>query len=292
MDIINNLIYVRFPIFSLNFIRMKLYPLLIAVVLISSCGDDENEQRDATNNSAAIPAPANLNYSIVKIYPHDTSSYTQGLIWHNNTLYEGTGLKGESRLMKVDLASGKHKQKIDLAKEYFGEGITIFNDKIYQLTWEEHKVFVYDLNTFKKIKEFDWSMQGWGLSHNGKQLIVSTGDSNLYFVNPETFAIERTLGVYDNNGYLADLNELEYVNGSIYANVYGKEWIAKINPETGLVEGRIDLTNVLQKTNQSFDEEMYIANGFVLNGIAYNAATNSFYITGKKWPALYEIKLN
>lgn len=274
---------------------MKLYPLLIAVALFSSCrcGDHKNDQGDSANsNTAAIPAPANLNYSIVKIYPHDTSSYTQGLIWYNNTLYEGTGLKGESRLMKINLASGKHQQKIDLAKEYFGEGITILNDKIYQLTYQEHKVFVYDLATFKKIKEFDWSMEGWGLTHNGKQLIVSTGSSNIYFVNPETFAIERTMGVYDNNGYLASINELEYVNGSIYANVYLKDLIVKINPETGLVEGRIDLTNVLQKTNQSFDEEMYMTNGFVLNGIAYNAATNSFYITGKKWPALYEIKLN
>lgn len=274
---------------------MKLYSILIAVVLFSncSCGDNKNDQGDSANSSTAvIPAPANLNYSIVKIYPHDTSSYTQGLIWYNNTLYEGTGLEGESRLMKVDLESGKHKQKIDLAKEYFGEGITIFNDKIYQLTYREHKVFVYELATFKKIKEFDWNMEGWGLTHNGKQLIVSTGSSNIYFVNPETFAIEKTVGVYDNNGYMDSINELEFVNGSIYANVYLREVIVKINPETGLVEGRIDLTNVLRKTNQSFDEETYIANGFVLNGIAYNAASNSFYITGKKWPALYEIKLN
>lgn len=267
---------------------MKLYPLLIAVVLLSSCGGNKNEQTDADNsNTAAIPTPANLNYSIVKIYPHDTSFYTQGLIWHNNTLYEGTGLYGPSRLMKVELTTGKFNQKINLASKYFGEGITIFNDKIYQLTWQENKVFVYDLKTFKKIKEFDWSMEGWGITHNGKQLIVSTGSSNIYFVNPETFAIEKTLGVYDNNGYLDSINELEFVNGSIYANIYNRDWIAKINPETGIVEGRIDLTGVLQKTNQPITELTE-----VLNGIAYNAATNSFYITGKRWPALYEIKLN
>eukprot|EP00611_Tribonema_gayanum_P013907 TRINITY_DN25144_c0_g1_i1.p1 TRINITY_DN25144_c0_g1~~TRINITY_DN25144_c0_g1_i1.p1 ORF type:complete len:268 (-),score=2.21 TRINITY_DN25144_c0_g1_i1:247-1050(-) len=267
---------------------MKLYPFLIAVVLLSSCVDKKDEQADAvTGNITVIPAPVNLNYSIVKIYPHDTSFYTQGLIWHNNTLYEGTGMNGESRLMKVDITSGQQKQKIDLAKEYFGEGITIFNDKIYQLTWQEHKVFVYELATFKKVKEFDWNMEGWGLTHNGKQLIVSTGTSNIYFVNPETFVIERTLGVYDNNGYLDSINELEFINGSIYANVYGREWIAKINAETGVVEGRIDLTGVLQKTNQPIAE-----NTDVLNGIAFNATTNSFYITGKRWPALYEIKLN
>lgn len=135
-------------------------------------------------------------------------------------------------------------------------------------------------------------MEGWGITHNGKQLIVSTGNSNLYFVNPETFTIERTLGVYDNNGYLSNLNELEFVNGTIYANVYLTDNIVKINPETGLVEGRIDFTGLLQRTNQPVDQEYYLSQGFVLNGIAYNATSNSFYITGKRWPALYEIKLN
>lgn len=271
---------------------MKFYPYLLAFILLASCADNKTDNNQDNNNTTAIPAPTNLNYSIVKVYPHDTSFFTQGLIWHNNTLYEGTGLKGESRLMKVNLESGKYSQKLDLAKDYFGEGITILNDKIYQLTYEEHKVFVYDLATFKKIKEFTWDMEGWGLTHNGKQLILSTGSSNLYFVNPETFAIEKTVGVYDNNGYLANLNELEFVNGSVYANVYLKDLIVKINPETGLVEGRIDFTDLLKKTNQSFDQVLYMENGYVLNGIAYNAANNSFYITGKKWPALYEIKLN
>lgn len=267
---------------------MKLSTILAAIILLSSCGGQKDNGDEGNNKStAAIPAPTNMNYSIVKVYPHDTSSYTQGLIWYNNTLYEGTGLYGESRLMKVDLESGKNNQKIDLNRAFFGEGITIFNNKIYQLTWQEHKVFVYDLTTFKKIKEFDWSMEGWGITHNDKQLIVSTGSSNIYFVNPETFAIEKTVGVYDNNGYLDSINELEFVNGSIYANVYGRDWIARINPETGLVDGRMDFTGLLQRTNQPISE-----NTDVLNGISFNASSNSFYITGKKWPALYEIKLN
>lgn len=271
---------------------MKFYPYLLAFILLASCGENKTDNTQDNNNTTAIPAPTNLNYSIVKVYPHDTSYFTEGLIWYNNALYEGTGLEGESRLVKVDLESGKYSQKLDLAKDYFGEGITILNDKIYQLTWMNHKVFVYDLATFKKIKEFTWNMEGWGITHNGKQLILSTGSSNLYFVNPETFAIEKTVGVYDNNGYLANINELEFVNGSVYANVYLKDLIVKINPETGLVEGRIDFTDLLKKTNQSFDEAVYMEKGYVLNGIAYNAANNSFYITGKKWPALYEIKLN
>ena len=265
---------------------MKKIALLLLPVLMLACNDTK-EESTSENTSAAIPTPANMGYTIVKIYPHDVSSYTQGLIWFNNTLYEGSGLNGESRLMKIDLETGKSTQKIDISKDYFGEGITILNDKIYQLTYTEHKVFVYDLATFKKIKEFDWNMQGWGITHNGKQLLISTGDSNIYFVNPETFAIEKTLGVYDNNGYLSNLNELEFVNDSIFANVYLKDYIVKINPETGLVEGRLDFTGLLQKTGQPITEETD-----VLNGIAFNPTTNSFYITGKKWPALYEIKLN
>jgi len=265
---------------------MKKIALLLLPVLMLACNDTK-EESTSENTSAAIPTPANMGCTIVKIYPHDVSSYTQGLIWFNNTLYEGSGLNGESRLMKIDLETGKSTQKIDISKDYFGEGITILNDKIYQLTYTEHKVFVYDLATFKKIKEFDWNMQGWGITHNGKQLLISTGDSNIYFVNPETFAIEKTLGVYDNNGYLSNLNELEFVNDSIFANVYLKDYIVKINPETGLVEGRLDFTGLLQKTGQPIT-----ADTDVLNGIAFNPTTNSFYITGKKWPALYEIKLN
>jgi glutaminyl-peptide cyclotransferase len=265
---------------------MKKYTLLFLTLFALACNDTK-EESSSDNTTAAIPTPVNIGYNVIKVYPHDVTSFTQGLIWFNNTLYEGTGLRGESRLMKIDLETGKPTQKIDIPQPNFGEGITILNNKIYQLTWEEHKAFVYDLATFKKIKEFDWNMEGWGLTHNGTQLMVSTGSSNIYYVNPETFAIEKTLGVYDNNGYLAGINELEYVNGSIYANVFQKDYIAKINPETGLVEGRIDLANILQKTNQPISTDID-----VLNGIAFNSATNSFYITGKKWPALYEIKLN
>ncbi len=264
---------------------MKHYILLAALALFVACNnDDQNNEENAT---AAIPTPINLPYNIVKILPHDTAYFTQGLIWHNNALYEGTGLYGESHLMKMDISNGKATQKISLDSRYFGEGITILNDKIYQLTWEQKKVFVYDLATFKKTGEFDWPMEGWGITNNGKQLIVSTGSSNLYFVNPASFAIERTLGVYDNNGYVSNLNELEFVDGNIYANVWNDDRIIKINPTSGIVEARIDLTGILLKTNQPI-----FGNKDVLNGIAYNPDTKTFYITGKKWPALYEIKLN
>jgi glutamine cyclotransferase len=263
--------------------------ILFACTVLLALGACKDRSSDDTSDSsaAAIPAPVMMNYSIVKVYPHDTASYTQGLIWYNNTFYEGTGLYGESKLLQVDLNNGKSSKRIDLSKDYFGEGITIFNNKIYQLTWQEHKVFVYDLATFKKTGEFNWPYEGWGLTHDGKQLLVSTGGNNIYYVNPETFAIEKTLGVSDNNGYVSNINELEYVNGMIYANQYETNYILKINAATGLVEGRMDLSGILEKTNQPF-----YSNRDYMNGIAYDAAKNSFYVTGKKWPALYEIKLN
>ncbi|SDX33029.1 Glutamine cyclotransferase [Hydrobacter penzbergensis] len=261
---------------------------IAATALLAGCRDT-NKSDDAS--APAILAPAVINYSLVKVYPHDTSSYTQGLIWQNNTMYEGTGWRGVSKLRTVDINTGKPIKQISLPDTVFGEGIAILNNKIYQLTYQEHKVYVYDLSSFKKLQEFEWPYEGWGLTTNGKQLIISTGDSNLYFVNPENFHIERTVGVSDNNGYVPNLNELEYVNGSIYANVYETDYIIKINPETGHVDGKVDMSSLLQKAGATYDPRQVDA-GYVLNGIAYDAAKNSFYITGKRWPILCEVKFN
>ncbi len=265
--------------------KIRLSYIFLTIILFNSCTTLPEEGTGANNNS--IAAPSNINYVITKIYPHDTSSYTQGLFWHNNTLYEGTGMRGQSKLLTDDLSTGKRKIQVSLPQSDFGEGIAILNNKIYQLTWQEHKVYVYNAESFKKEKEFEWPYEGWGITTNGKQLIISTGGSNLYFVNPETFKIERTLGVSDNNGYVANLNELEFVEGVIYANIWMKDIIVKINTHTGSVEGILDFSNLLQKTNQPITQYTD-----VLNGIAYDQAKKSFYITGKYWPALYEIKLN
>lgn len=178
-----------------------------------------------------------------------------------------------------------------MAGSVFGEGITLFNNKIYQLTYQNHKVYVYDANTFKKEKEFEWPFEGWGITHNDSSLIISTGGSNLYFVNPATFKIERTVGVLDNNGYIDSINELEYVNGSIYANKYLTDLILKINPQTGIIEGKVDLTNLIKESGASYDPRSIDA-GYVLNGIAYNKEKKSFYITGKRWPFIAEVKFN
>ena len=205
---------------------------------------------------------------------------------------KAAGNYGSSKLFQNTL-DGKTLKSIKLAKEYFGEGITVLNNKIFQLTYREHKVFVYDASTFNKIKELSWPYEGWGMTTNGKNLIISTGSSILYFVEPENFKIINQVGVTDNYGPVSNVNELEYVNNFIYANVYETDYILKIDPETGKVLGKVDLSGLLQKSGMNYNPQDYPGiNGNVLNGIAYDSSKNSFFITGKKWPALFEIKLN
>lgn len=260
------------------------------VVLSVGCNDGpSNDNTDAATPAANTPAPpVNINYNIVASYPHDTSSYTQGLVWENNSLYEGTGLEGQSRLMKVNINDGKAEKAVSLDPSVFGEGITMLDRKIYQLTWQSHKVYVYDANTFKKLKEFNWDHDGWGLTNNGKELIISTGDSNLYFVDPQTFKLLRIVGVTDNNGPVGNLNELEYINDAVFANIYLTDYIVKIDPSNGHITGKIDLSGLLVKSGKHVNTE----EGYVLNGIAYDSAKKSVYVTGKKWPLLFEMKIN
>ncbi len=271
---------------------MKQYFTPALMLILAACNGSSN---DGANNAEDNnnPAPSAISYNIVKVYPHDTSSYTQGLIWYNNTLYEGTGNYGKSKLLKLDISNGKAGKEVSLDKKFFGEGIAIFHDKIYQLTWKENKVFVYDLNTFKKIQEFDWPFEGWGITTDGKELIISTGSNNLYFVNPDNFKINNIVGVFDNYGPAADLNELEYINGYVYANKFETNYILKINPETGKVEGKLDMSGLLEKSGKAFNPQEYdVSTGNVLNGVAFDSAKNSLYITGKQWPVLFEVKIN
>lgn len=269
------------------------FSVTIFFIVITSCTNTSTNTTMSNDNSN--PPPPTINYSIVKVYPHDTSSYTQGLELYNNNLYEGTGNFSHSKLLKTDLATGKILQQIKTSTDstVFGEGITIFNNKIYELTWQSHKVYVYDLATFKKINEFTWPFEGWGLTHDNKQLILSDGSSKLYFIDPETFRIIKQINVTDNNGPVSMLNELEYVNGFIYSNVYENDEILKIDSETGDVKGVLDGSNILLKSGMNININKYgPKTEFVLNGIAYDSVKNTFYITGKQWPALFEIKLN
>jgi glutamine cyclotransferase len=263
--------------------------LVFATVLclFSSCKNEPATDTKETTATSTLPAPANIQYNVVASYPHDTGSYTQGLIWTNNTLYEGTGIEGFSKLMKVDLKTGKSELLAKLKDEEFGEGVTILGGKIYQLTWQNKIVHVYDATTFKKIQDFPWEHEGWGITHNGTDLIVSTGSNNLYFVDPNTFQVKNVVGVFDNNGPVGNLNELEYIDGAVYANIYMTDNIVKIDPSNGHVTGKMDMQGLLEKSGKTADK----AGGDVLNGIAYDSAKKSLYITGKKWPLLYEVKL-
>jgi glutamine cyclotransferase len=268
-----------------------LVPTALFLFLYACNGSDtNNNDRQSSDNN---PAPLVLSYNIVKVYPHDTSAYTEGLVWYNNLLYESTGTNGKSKLRKVNLENGKAIKEVKLDSIYFGEGIAIINNKIYQLTWQEHKLFVYDATTLEKIKEMNWPFEGWGMTTNGKELIIGTGTSNLYFVNPDDLKIIRTISVTDNYGPVGNINELEYVKGFIYSNQYLTNNILKIDPESGKVLAKLDASSILDKSGIVHNPAQYDLNsGNVLNGIAYDSAKNSLLITGKMWPALFEIKLD
>ena len=269
------------------------------IVLISlfaiACNNTNNADTADSNNesegNSTISAPIALNYTIQKVYAHDTTAYTQGIEWHNNSLIEGTGLKGKSLLYQMDDQLKPFGKKNKLDPTYFGEGITVFDGKIYQLTWEEHVVFVYDATTLKKIKTLSWPYEGWGLTHNDTALIVSTGSSNLYFVNPTDFSIQKTLGVFNEYGYQSMLNELEYVDGKIFANIYGQNNIVVIDPNSGKITNKIDCSNLLAQAKASYNP-LLIDAGYVLNGIAYRKSTDTYFLTGKCWPVIVEVKLN
>ena len=227
-----------------------------------------------------------MSYSIISTYPHDTSSYTQGLLIYKGELYEGTGLEGKSKLMKVDVKSGKAIQSINLDAKYFGEGITILNDTVYQLTYKNKKVFVYTLNDFRKIKEFDVEFEGWGLTHDGKNLIVTTGSSELNYYDPATFKLLKTQTVTESGTPTSNLNELEFIDGFIYANQYQYPYIFKIDPANGQIVAKADLTAMWNRI-KAIDHDADVP-----NGIAYDSATKKMYITGKWWPELYEVQFS
>lgn len=229
--------------------------------------------------------PTDYTAEVLKVYPHATTSYTQGLEFDGDQLYEGTGgtgATGTSMVAKVDLNSGEIQEKKILADKYFGEGITILGDKLYQLTWQEHTCFVYDKNTLEELNQFTYTGEGWGLCNNGKELIMSDGSERIYFRDPKTFGVKRSIEVYTNEGAVKGLNELEYIEGKIYANIYTQNQMVIIDPATGVVTGRIDASIL------ALD---YRETGEVLNGIAYKESTKELFVTGKNWPNMLEIGL-
>ncbi len=223
-------------------------------------------------------------YMIVNIFPHDHEAYTQGLIYADGYFYESTGQRGQSTLRKVDINTGASLQWHHLPDNYFAEGITLFHDQIIQLTWEAYTGFVYDRESFMVLEEFYYNTEGWGITNDGERIIMSDGSSDLYFLEPGTFAILDQITVTANDIPIRNLNELEYINGEIYANVMPSNRIARINPKTGKITGWIDLTGILNTVKQGYAVD-------VLNGIAYDAENDRLFVTGKLWPKVFEIKV-
>jgi glutamine cyclotransferase len=241
-----------------------------------------------------IPAPQPITFKVDSVYPHDSKAFTQGLQFYKGKLYEGTGEFKQSTLRIVDIKTGKPEKEYLIPDEsVFGEGITIFKNKIYQLTWQSHKIFVYYLNDIMHpIETYNWSLEGWGLTNDGNNLIISDGTSKLYYVQPDEKTKEmktmKILTVADNTGELDSLNELEYINGYVFANRWYNDHIYKIDTSNGHVIGIIDLTGLLHQ----YDPNFQIPDSAVLNGIAYDSTTKKLYITGKDWPKMFEMKLN
>jgi len=223
-------------------------------------------------------------YRVVKAYPHDSQAFTQGLIYLDGHLYESTGLNGRSTLREVDLESGRVLKEISLPQQYFAEGLTNWGSTLIQLTWKKNVAFVYDRATFRLLKTFHYPWEGWGLTQDGKHLIMSDGSETIHFLDPDTFKQERKIRVTDRGKPVQNLNELEYIHGEIYANVWMSNRIARISPSTGKVLSWIDLSGILPSVEVTGE-------GAVLNGIAYDAAHNRLFVTGKDWPRLFEIQV-
>jgi glutaminyl-peptide cyclotransferase len=243
-----------------------------------------------TSNQAGEPLPTPpaeipvYGYRIIETYPHDPNAFTQGLIFADGVLYEGTGLNGRSSLRRVDLESGEIQQIVRLPDQYFGEGITIWNESIIQLTWRSQIGFVYDLESFELLGSFTYETEGWGLTHDETHLIMSDGSNVLYYLDPDTFDVVDQLPVFAGDKLVTQLNELEYIDGFIYANIWHSDRIARIDPESGQVTAWLDLSGLFPPAERPDPQA-------VLNGIAYDAEGDRLLVTGKLWPSLFWIEL-
>jgi glutaminyl-peptide cyclotransferase len=235
---------------------------------------------------ATTGAPIHVDgYEVVHSYPHDPQAFTQGLIYVDGFLYESTGLEGRSSLRKVDVSTGQVLQEHDLPADYFGEGLTDWGTTLIQLTWKSHTGFVYSRYSFALLRTFKYDGEGWGLTHDNTHLIMSDGTAYLRFLDPQSFRVTRRIHVVDEAGHAVDnLNELEYVDGEIYANIWHKDEIVRISPETGKIIGHIDLSGIIDKRTLGEGDA-------VLNGIAYDDVNRRLFVTGKLWPKLFEIKI-
>ena len=277
----------------------KVHLSALLVLFLTACGNsaggDEAKQETV---SSGVPAPVSLAYTVLNAYPHDTAAFTQGLELYKGSLMESTGLMGRSSLRKVEIKTGKILSTIQLNDAVFAEGITILRDTLYQLSWQNHEVYVYDIKKEpKKITTLPWSGEGWGITNDGIQLIISDGSDKLYFVEPGTLKLKKVLSIRDQYGAVNNLNELEMIDGYVFANRWQYDYILKIDPSSGIVVGTLGMQDFLKKNSKKdlsyLDKPGSTAqqSGAVLNGIAYDSEKKSIYVTGKLWPEIFEIRL-
>ena len=259
---------------------------LIGVAALLLFGCSRNPPVDGAHSAVpdSIRGVSNYTFEIVKVYPHDPNAFTQGLVFQDGIFLESTGLRAQSSLRKVELETGRVLQRVDVPIQYFAEGLAVLNGKAYQLTWQEQTMFVYNANTLFLESQFSYQGEGWGLTTDGTQLIMSDGTDELRFIDPRDFQEKRRIKVRLNGTAVDKLNELEYVKGEIFANVWKTDWVARIAPETGAVTGIIDFRGILPEKDRDTQTDVF-------NGIAYDAATDRLFVTGKRWPKVFEVRL-
>lgn len=262
--------------------------MLACVLAFTACGKEIAKTPSvppspATNATQVAPV-VHYTYEVVAVWPHDTTAFSQGLVLRNGALLESTGLNGRSSLREVEIATGKILKQVKLASQYFGEGLAVIGDRAYQLTWQNGKGFVYDADTFQLEQEFSYAGEGWGLTTDGKLLILSDGTDQLQFMDPFTFKVVRSVGVTSAGRPVYQLNELEWINGEVFANVWQTNQIVRIEPTTGEVKGVIDFSGLLAPADRGPHTDVF-------NGIAYDPATDRLFVTGKNWPKVFEVRL-
>ena len=271
-------------------LRCTLRVLFLILLCFAACGSEVSSDPGSFPEASLKPSaparaePVEYTYRIVHTYPHDPGAFTQGLIYHKGRLYEGTGLRGQSSLREVELETGKILREHNLPERYFGEGIALFDGRIVQLTWQSKLGFVYELDSFNQIREFQYTTEGWGITHDGQRWIMSDGSDTLFFLDSQTLMETGRVRVFDRGRPVGNLNELEYVKGKVLANVWTTDRIAQIDSSTGTVTGWIDLSGLSARMDLSRPID-------VLNGIAYDPDDDRLFVTGKLWPNLFEIVL-
>ncbi len=258
--------------------------VFVAALATSAACDASHANGSGVQQQSSVPFRVqNFSYDVISTYPHDPAAFTQGLVYHQGVLYESTGLNGQSSLRQVELETGKVMKRVNVPSAHFAEGLALFNNRLYQLTWQTQTTFVYDPDSFAQLRTFNYSGEGWGLTHNGQSLSMSNGSNQIRFLDPETFQVQRTISVTENDRAVSMLNELEFIKGEIYANIWLTDRIARIDPASGRVSGWVNLAGLLTPEERNRAD--------VLNGIAYDEANDRLFVTGKNWPKLFQIKL-